>query len=153
MNDSFLLNEGLKITNKMLEILEMALLEIIKKDDPKHGELTIAKALLGQQEDMSIMIFDTLGGTDVENNIQMHNLDAMRKRMMDQENGVGQVCYMVTQLEDGRTGIIFRAQDNDRVNLLARDLKGVGKVQGIDMGEFDIADYHKKHEKNKDQER
>lgn len=125
-----------KTLTKILEMLEQVMLELIRKNSSVHGELTVAKSILGG-EDMSIVIFPTNEGSGAYRNKMIHACDLLRKRMMDENNGVGQVCFMNTILDDGRMAVIFRAEDNDRARLLIRDIQDV-TMQGVDINDFEI---------------
>lgn len=123
----------------IMKAIEEVLLELIRQGDPKHGELTVAKAIVGG-EDTSIVLFDPRGLPSSAQTALSHTCDLMQKDMCDKDNGVGQVCHIKVDLDDGRYALMFRSIDNDRVRALLSNKDFNLSIETIAASKFEMPD-------------
>lgn len=150
MDDLQILHTYLDVTNDFNKAILKFLEALVNRGYSKHGELTVAKALIGGEK-MKMLVFKTNSPNERIANQQLNYFATAQKLFSDENNGVGQICYTAMQNADGSSAILYREEEADRVRSLSRDFMDV-EVVDLDINSVEIPqsflDQFRKREKD-----
>lgn len=124
MDELYLYRAGNEIAQKVIDAFENVLEAVLAKEKNVHGELSVAKAILGG-EPMAQVRFDV----SAEDATRAEN-EAIRFRALCErlEQEQPPVAYMAVKLEDGRASAVFLEKDMDRVQEIMKDMNLIRDV-------------------------